>query len=172
MRLYEISQEFKALQNIAENECDFDAETGEVFDNSNILEQLFNELESKLEDKLDASAYITKELEQTAEALKDEARRLSARAANYVKNADRLKSLMLMALEASGEDKIKTLKWTFSTRKSESVEIDSLLTPEDLERKYTRIKREFDKTAIKNALKSGVEIEGASILVKLNLQIK
>lgn len=172
MRLYEIGEEFKALRDIVENDVEFDEETGEIFDTSSVLEQLFNELETKLSDKLDAAAFITKELEQTSDALKDEAKRLSSRASNYSKNADKLKSLMLLALEASGEDKIKTLKWTFSTRKSESVEIDALITPEDIERKYTRLKREFDKTAIKAALKSGIEIDGATIVVKQNLQIK
>jgi hypothetical protein len=172
MRLYEIAQEFKDLYFIMENDCEYDEETGEVVDNSELIAELFNQISSTLEDKLDNAAYIVKELTQTSEAIKSEAKRLSARASNLEKNAEKLKSLMAYAFEQSGHSKIETLKWTFGTRKSEVVEIDSVLTPEDISRKYTRLKREFDKAAIREALKSGVEIEHTRIVTKHNFQIK
>lgn len=172
MRLYEISEEFKSLRDIVENDLEFNEETGEVVDTSTTIELLFNGLLIKLSDKLDGAAYIAKELEQTADALKDEAKRLTARASHFSKNADRLKALMLAALVESEEDKIKTDKWTFSTRKSETIEIDPLVTADDMDRKYTRLKREFDKVALKAALKDGIEIEGVSIATSINLSIK
>jgi gamma-glutamylcyclotransferase (GGCT)/AIG2-like uncharacterized protein YtfP len=172
MKLFEIATEFKALRDLVENDCEFDSETGEVIDNSSSLDELFNGIQLKLSDKLDNSAYVIKELDATSEALKEEAKRLAARSSQLVKNAEHLKSLMSYALSQSGDDKIKTDKFTFSFRKSESVEIDSLITVEDFDRKYVRIKREFDKTKIKTALKNGEIIEGASLSENLNFQIK
>lgn len=172
MRLFEIATEFKELRDLVENDLEFDPETGEVIDNQEILVELFNGLQVKLSDKLDNAAYVIKELDVTSESLKAEAKRLSDRASHLAKNAERLKSLMSFALSESGEEKIKTEKFTFSFRKSETVEIDSLFTPDDYDRRYIRIKREFDKTKIKAALKAGEVVEGASLSENMNFQIK
>lgn len=172
MKLFHIAQEFNALKSIMENDLEFNEETGEVTDNSELINELFNDISVSLSDKLDNSSYIVAELNGVAEILKDEAKRLTARAKHFENNAETLKSLMSYALQSSGEDKIKTDKFTFSFRKSETVEIDSLILPEDFDRRFIRIKREFDKTKIKTALKNGEHIEGASIVEKQNFQIK
>lgn len=172
MRLFEIATEFKSLRDLVETDCEFNEETGEVINNDDILSELFNGLQLKLSDKLDNSAYVIKELEANADALKIEAKRLSDRASHLSKNAEQLKKLMSLALSESGDDKLKTDKFTFSFRKSETVEIDVLITPEDFDRKFIRIKREFDKTKIKTALKNGEVIEGASLKENSNFQIK
>lgn len=172
MKLFHIAQEFNALKSIMENDLEFNEETGEVTDNSELINELFNDISVSLSDKLDNSSYIVAELNGVAEILKDEAKRLTARAKHFDNNAETLKSLMSYALQSSGEDKIKTDKFTFSFRKSETVEIDSLILPEDFDRRFIRIKREFDKTKIKTALKRGEHIEGASIVEKQNFQIK
>lgn len=172
MRLFEIAQEFNALRDIVENDIEYDENTGEVIDTSKTIEELFNSISLTLNEKLDNSAYIVSELTATSMALKEEAKRLSERAGNYVKNADKLKELMRLAFEASGEKKIQTNKFTFSTRKSEVVEFDDLITPDDMPRQFVRIKREFDKTKIKEALKNGEVVTGATIVTKQNFQIK
>ena len=172
MRLFTIAEEFKALRDIVENDLEFDPETGEIVDNSAVIAEMFNDISVVLSDKLDNSAYVVKELEAVSDALKEEAKRLNERASHFAKNAEKLKSLMALTLEASGEPKLKTDRFTFSFRKSESVEIDPMVTPEDFDRRYIRIKREFDKTKIKDALKKGERIDGASIVEKQNLQIK
>jgi len=172
MRLFEIASEFKTLRDLVENDCDFNEETGEVVDNEAILTELFNGLQLKLSDKLDNAAYVIKELDATTESLKAEAKRLSERASYLSKNAERLKGLMSLALSESGDDKIKTEKFTFSFRKSETVEIDPLFTPDDYDRKFIRVKREFDKVKIKKALQNGEVVEGASLSENMNFQIK
>lgn len=172
MRLYEIATEFKTLRDIVENDIEFDEQTGEVINNDDIIKELFNSIVLTLGDKLDSSAYVINELEAHSDALKEEAKRLNARAKQWQDNADKLKALMQLALIESEEGKIKTERFTFSLRKSETVEIDSLISPEDFDRKYVRIKREFDKTKIKDALKNGIELSGCSIATKQNLQIK
>jgi uncharacterized coiled-coil DUF342 family protein len=172
MKLFEIASEFKLLQDILSNDLEWNEETGEVIDNSKVIEELFNGLSATLWDKLDNSAYVIKELEATSGALKDEAKRLSERAKSFSNNADRLKNLMAYALEKSGEDKVKTDKFTFSFSKNEAVEIDDMVTPDDFDRRYVKIKRDFDKIKIKDAIKKGETIDGAKIVTKQNLQIK
>jgi hypothetical protein len=172
MKLYEIAQEFNALKDIMENDVEFDEDTGEVIDTSTIIEELFSDISLQLNDKLDNAAYVVAELNGTAALLKEEAKRLSDRAARYTKNVEKLKELMSIAFDASGEKKIVTTKFTFSTRKSESLEIDGLISPDDFPRQYVRIKREFDKTKIKEALKNGETIDGVAIVTKQNFQIK
>ena len=69
--------------------------------------------------------------------------------------------------------KIETNEYSFSFRKSESVNIDSFVFDTNNEEfNRTTIKVEPDKTAIKKALKDGVEVMGASLESKLNLQVK
>lgn len=55
-------------------------------------------------------------------------------------------------------------------RKSESVTID--VPAQELPEEYLRIKAEPDKTSIGAALKKGISIPGASIVVNNNLIIK
>lgn len=172
MRLFEIATEFRELRDLVENDLEFDGETGEVIDNQDVLAALFGELKLSLSDKLDNAAYVIDELTNGAAGLKAEAKRLNERAKHFENNAEKLKSLMAFALTESGEPKLKTDKHTFSFRKSEQVEIDPIITPDDLDRRYVRIKREFDKTKIKKALKDGEEIEGAALVEKQNFQIK
>lgn len=172
MKLFEIAEEFRLLKEIAEADCEYDEETGEVIDNYATLSELFDSIQMKLEEKLEASAYTITELESVADALKLEAKRLNERANRYGKNADYIKSIMLNAVNESGLPKIKTDKFTFSKRKSVVVEIDPLITPDDFSREYVRIKREIDKTKVKDALKRGELITGASLQEREHLQIK
>lgn len=173
MKLIEIASEFKALYDIIENDVEYNEETGEVINNDDLIKEMFNGAVMQLSDKLDNAAYVIASLSADAEFLKNEAKRLSDRANNYIKNAEKLKELMTYALESSGEDKIKAQYHTFSFRKIESIFIPDTLTPEDMPRQFVRIKREFDKTAIKNALKNGEEIlDGIVLKTNKNLQIK
>lgn len=172
MKLFTIAQEFNALRDIVENDLEFDEISGEITDNSAVIAELFSDLSVSLSDKLDNSAYIVSELNTVSYALKEEAKRLNERAKHFANNADKLESLMALALEASGETKLKTDRFTFSFRKSEQVEISDLITPDDFDRRFIRIKRDFDKTKMKAALKSGEVIDGVELVEKQNFQIK
>ena len=171
MRLFDITNEYKLLQEILENDCEFNPETGEVINNSEIIKELFEELKISLSDKLNNSAYVLNELEISSKTLKDEAKRLLERAKRIDKNADYLKSLMLETLLNIDKNKLKTAKFTFSTRKSESIEIDEGF---NINGEYVRVKetREADKIAIKEALKNGKEIIGVNVITKQSLIIR
>lgn len=77
---------------------------------------------------------------------------------------------------SSGEKKFETAKCVLSFRKSDSVAItghELFMSFASTHREYLRFKEpEIDRTAVKNALKEGLEIPGVQIDVKQNLQIK
>lgn len=169
MKLFEIVQEYQALKDILENDCEYDDLTGEVTDNSLVIQELFNSLVLSLQSKLDNSAYVVKNLEGTADILKAEAKRLTQRAKSLENNADSLKGLMLNALTQAG-GKLKTDLFTFSTHKSESVDI--VCDVESLDIDFVRVNIVADKVAIKSALKNGLIVDGACLVENTSLQIK
>ena len=74
-----------------------------------------------------------------------------------------------MQLFDISELKTPTLKINF--RKSESVDIADLNLLESEYKKVT-ITETADKTAIKDAIKNGIQVTGAVLKTNLNLQIK
>ena len=133
---------------------------------------MFNELSITFGDKLDGCAYIVSSLELQSKALKDEAKRLSDRAKRLERNAESLEGMMLSALLQLPEQKMKTLKFTFSTRKSEQVVIEEGFNI--MNEKYVRVKetREPDKAAIKAAIKEGANVIGVTLVTNQSLTIK
>jgi hypothetical protein len=170
MKIYNIAEEFRTLRDLAENE-QYDSETGEIVDDSQTINELFNSLCVTLSDKLEGCAYILNELELQSDALKRETKRLNERAKRLENNHTSLKSLMLSALIELPDAKLKTQKFSFSTRKSELVNI---VEGFNMQGKYSRVKTtyEADKTAIKTAIKSGECVIGAELVTNTTLMIK
>lgn len=171
MKLYELADELRLLNDLLENDCEYNEETGEVVDNTALIQKMFSELTLNFGDKLDGSAYVVQTLELQSKALEDEAKRLSERAKRLENNAESLKSMMLSALLELPDQKLKTAKFTFGTRKSESVQIEEGF---NMNGKYVRVKetREPDKTAIKEAIKAGETIIGVTIITNKSLNIR
>lgn len=166
MTLFSHAQEFKALYEILENDIEFNEETGEVINNDDVIDALFNDLKLGLGDKMNDSQRYIIDVESRATALKDEAKRLAERAKVMQNRATRVKELMKAALISTGQTKLKTDLFNFSIRSSESVDI---LDVDNLPREYVRLTRAADKKAIKDALKKGEEIDGCSIVVNKSL---
>lgn len=84
---------------------------------------------------------------------------------------ERLKTNLHGAMELFDVTEIKTPTIKINFRKSESVEIPDLAM---LDSRFIKVKtvREPDKIAIKKAIESGESVQGATINVKFNLQIK
>lgn len=169
MTLFDIATEFYVLKDIMDNDIEFDEETGEITDNSDVIAKLFAEINMTLSDKLDNSQlYILEELAK-AEALKAEAKRLTEKAKAMDNRVDRLKKLMIGAITATGEGKLKTDRFSFFTRSTESVQVADI---EELPRSLVRLKKEADKNAIKKLLKEGEEVEGCSLVTNVSLGVK
>ena len=168
LSLFQIGTEFHALSDLANDE-QFDNETGELIDQSEALTALFNEVQDTLGNKLDSTMYIIKELDSDSTALKAESKRLQAKAVAMDNKAKWLKELMYGALNATGEQKLKTAKFSYTIKRSESVTVKDV---DNLPREYVRLKREADKKIIKEALKNGELISGCSIDENFSLGVR
>ena len=166
--LFDLSQQFYTLRDILENDVEFNEETGEIIDNSETINKLFEELELSLNDKLDNCQKWILENSAKVEALKKESKRLNDKAKAIENKTDRLKELMKLSLVASGKT-IKTDIFTFSLRKSKAVQVAD---ENELPRNYVRIEKKADKKAIKEALENGIEIPGCSFAENVSLSVK
>ena len=168
--LFDIGQEFKALYSIA-TDVEVDEETNEVIDNTDTLKKLFDEVEGTLIDKLDNTQYVIKELQSDSTMLADEIKRLQAKKKALENRAIRLKTIMQDTILTSGSTKLKG-KFSFSLSNRKSLELEPHITPEFFNSSYVRVKKEFDKTKITKDLKSGIVIDGATLVDKVSLTVR
>lgn len=158
MKLYEIDN--------AILDC-IDMETGEVID----IEKL-NELQLERDTKIENVACWIKDLKAEAEAIKAEKQALAERQKVAENKAESLKKWLAYALNG---EKFKTAKCAVSFRKSESVEvtdagIKSLMKEHDELLTYKA--PEPNKTAIKQALKDGLNVDGVQLVHNTSTIIK
>jgi hypothetical protein len=139
-----------------------------------ITEEITNQLqitEEALQTKAVSFAYVIKQKEYESEIVDKEIKRLQSLKKSIDNTNERLKQTIKEAMLRFDISEIKgdTLKLSF--RKSESVEITD---EAELPAAFWNVKevRTPDKTAIKEAIKSGEAISGAAISINQNLQIK
>lgn len=147
----------------------FDAETGELLDTERL-----SELELARDKKIENIALYIKNLKSDVEAYKHE-KEVFAEKERVAKNkAESLKNYLQQYL--AGE-KFSTSKVSISYRKSEVVDI----ADESKFIEYAQKNNEsllsyktptINKTAVKELLKEGEVVEGASIVQRQNMQIK
>lgn len=167
MKVYDIKKEYTELQELMEkDEYVYDSETGELLeDNSQLLKELSENLQSSKEEKLDNIEYIKKELKIAQQALKDEGKRLSERAKMMENNQKRLLDLQDYLL--AGE-KIKTDKFTFFYGSSQSLIIED---ESEVPERFISFIPKIDKTALKTAIKNGDVIADEFDFIKLQTKI-
>lgn len=155
MTLYEIDKRIIDL---------IDDETGEIID-SNL--NTFDELMMERNNKIENVALWIKNLRADAEAYKAEAQAFVDRKKAAERKIESLTRLLEITLRGR---KFKTERVQIGYRKSDSVQIDKDAKLPD---EYLRFREpEPDKAALKKALKDGVEIKGARLEEKLNMQVK
>jgi hypothetical protein len=101
MRLYELSEQYSGLIDMLEQEPDNEA-----------LQGMLNGLEGKIEDKVDAVLSVRNAKRAEVKAIREEAQRLSGRAAQIEHEANRLEQMVENVMNQSGLEKLKTLKFT------------------------------------------------------------
>ena len=160
--LFEINTELQRLWDAA-----VDPETGEL--NEEILAD-FEALEMDRTTKIENIACWIKNLKSDAEAIKAEAKAMADRAKSAERKAESLKEYLEAALQG---EKFSTAKVAISWRRVQAVEVDDeeiAQLPEQYVRR--KISVEPDKTAIKDALKSGEIIEGCRLVERQSMSIK
>lgn len=164
MNCFEISKAYMTLANI----IDID-ENGEIQDASTYNE-LLAEIDATRDDKLVNIKYIKREVEAENELIANEIKRLQGRKKANDTKVERLEGLQLMLI---GDDKVSTPFYTFSTRKSESVECN-MDFEEQVDKRFWCVKevRTPDKKAIKEAIKNGEVVKGATLKQNASLSVK
>ena len=164
MNIYEIN---KTIEDILEDGFSVDEETGEIlFDESDL-----NALNAEISEKIENVACYIKNLTADISALKEEEKNLSARRKQKERKIESLRDYINYAMGLSGRKSLESPRCKVSYRKSSSVEVPDVNA---LDKDYITevIELKADKTAIKNAIKEGKEVAGASIVERQNLQIK
>jgi predicted nucleic acid-binding Zn-ribbon protein len=164
MNLYEIYQIDESIRNLV------DEESGEILDY-----EAFAALTMEREKKVENMALWYLDLNAQIAAIKAEEDRLYARRKEAENMQDKLKDYL--AQMQAGE-KFNTPRVSISFRSSEAVEIADekafvkAMMESGFDSYLTYKEPTINRTAIKNALKGGVAIEGAVIKKKQNIQIK
>ena len=131
------------------------------------LEEQLTITENDRESKCEGYVSVIRMFKSKSQLIKDEAKRLLDAARTYDKSIERLEDNLLSSIVQLGN--IKTNFVSISTRRNKSVEIaDDIEIP----LQYQRVKIEANKTAIKEALESGIDVPGATIVEKYSLLIR
>lgn len=127
----------------------------------------------QFENKAAAVAAYALNLEAQENLLAEHIKTMQAKLKAAKNRKENLKAYLAHHMQAAGITEIKAQDGTFqaSFRKSEAVEVyDEAQIPDEFMRE--KITFEVNKTAIKEAVKTGREVPGAKLEVRQNLQIK
>ena len=160
--LYIIATEYRdAAMQLAD--LDLDPQTV-----SDTLESLSGALEVKAQ----SVAYMVRNLEVTAAAIKQHEAEQKARRQAIENRADSLRAYLARCMEATGIEKIEGPGVKLSFRKSSAVVVDAEdLIPAEYMRTKPAPPPEPDKAAIAAALKAGEVVPGVHIEARKSLQI-
>ena len=166
MTTFQILEEIRALYALMV-ECD---ENGELLHNEDDLKDFVREIKQNKEVKLNSMQDLKIELQHSINAYDEKIKKLSARKQALSNDIDRIKNLQLMLLDG---EKCKTDEYNFTFTNTESVKV-----PDTCDNSYPKewivTKYQFDKKAIKEALKSGIDYSeyGVEILKNKSLVIR
>ena len=143
---------------------------GEEELNIEALDNLMQAKTDTITNGLEALCKIRARKQGEITALLDEIKRLSEKSEREAKALVRLEEYILAMLKRSGESKVNAGTFTVGTRTSISVWVSPDFNIPEYMRTTTTTAP--DKIAIKEALKNGIKIDGATITTKENLAIK
>lgn len=123
---------------------------------------------SDYENKVENYIKVIKNTEADIEARKNEIKRLTELNRADERKNERLKEALKDSMALTGHERVDTLLFKVSFRKSEAVEVDDLLLPEA----YKVATYKPDKKRLKEDLKNGLEILGAELVERKNLSIR
>ena len=135
------------------------------------MDAYLNDLAGAEADKVDAFGQFVRLESAKADACKKEAQRLANKAKTAEGRISYLKHLYLCTMQSNGLKKVQGGAYTLSIREADSVDVTDVSVLPDM---YIRRKEsvEPDKTVLKEALKGGLEIPGATLVKTSSLQIR
>ena len=154
MTLYELNKQFERILEMAE--------TGEF--EEDVIQGTLEGVEGEIETKLDSYGVIVNELQADLDKVDAELKRLQAKKKTLAGSIDFLKTNVRATLERLGKRTVKGDRFTWSMRKNGGKApviikdgTNVLAIPEDYQDWDVR----FNKTAIRDALESGKELDFA-----------
>ena len=155
MTLYELTDDFRALQELAEDP-DVDPE---------VLQDTMEGIEGAIEDKADGYAKVIRQITADTAGVTAEIERLTKLKKSMEGNAQRLKNNLQFAMEATGKTKFKTGLFSFGIQKNPPAVVMDEHYLENIPEKYL-VQQDpvIDKKKIKEDLKAGVDLEGIAHL--------
>lgn len=155
--LYELTDQYKMLQNFIEE------------NNVEGFELALSQIIGDIGEKLEGYAMVLKNIESDIAGIKSEEKRLADRRKAMESNLARIKENMADALLTVEGNRVKTEKFTFSFRKSTSVQIenDAAIPPQ-----FIKVERTISRSELAKALKAGEQIEGAQLVENQSLSIR
>ena len=164
MTFNDIQQEIAAMLSVPDE--DLTPEQREAMD------AYMDELAKLEADKVDGFGQFLKIQSALAEACKEEARRLAAKARAAESRLAWLKEHYTIVLRENGLKKVSGNAYTINVRESEAIAVTA--QTEDLPELYRRTKTtmEPDKAPIKEALKGGLRIPGCALVKTYSLQVR
>ena len=144
----------------------------ELLQNEDIDEQVFLDTLEAIgtNEKIESYCHVIKELQADFDKFKAEADRLTARMKTTKNGIDRMKESLLTFLRLSGQAKVKAGTFSVSIGTSKQTNIlDEALIPTEYK---TPQPDKIDKTAIKKAIESGVDVAGAEIIINEGVRIR
>ena len=155
MRLYDITEIYENLENI---------------DDEVAVAAAMESVDAALEEKLESTAKVIRNLEAEAEALEAEEKRLKARKTAVKNRIADIKGYVQQNLEAMGKDKVTSgiFKWSIQANAPSVNILDESLIPDD----YWKIERKPMKTEIKKAIEAGELTEGVELVRTKSLRLR
>ena len=155
MKLYDIAEIYENLENI---------------DDEVAVAAAMDAVDAALEEKLESTAKVIRNLEAEADGLEAEEKRLKARKTSVKNRIADIKGYVQGNLEAMGKDKVTSgiFKWSIQSNKPSVNILNEDLIPDA----YWEIERKPMKTEIKKAIEAGELTEGVELVQTKSLRLR
>lgn len=162
-QLYDIAERYKNLEELAENE-DLDKETiAEIF-------KAKDSVNGEMKIKYENIGRLIRNLTAKAEMIGKEEKFLATKKKRAEKNVKNLKLYLYDCLKLTNKQKVETDLFKFSIQKNQpALVIDDVFSVPD---EYFYNEKVLDKDLLKQKLKEGLEVAGASLKQSESLRIR
>ena len=161
MKLYELTQSYRNLENLGEQE----GLTVEM------IQEALGQVEEDINTKIENTCKVIKEIEADSIGIDEEIKRLTVLKKQKENTAKKLKEYVEFEMNGIGLNKVEGKLFKISFRKSKVVKV---LDETKIPKEFIKVKttESISKTDLGKALKNGEIIEGAELVENKSLQIK
>jgi hypothetical protein len=172
LKLYEYPEAYRELWEQIENDAEGSPVEGAgTCVIGGVGKAEFDALEEGYSDKIENIAKLVRSLEVTKDALDAEAKRLTARAQSIRRKVEWLKGYALESMVEMGHKKIEGDVLVVAVSQNERVQImDESKIPETYCVRTETVRP--DKAMIRDAIKTGRDVEGAELVTRPSLRIR